>query len=145
VGEPSVSGAGGVTAIENWWGCNGGPTAVNACDKAVLYDAGSGSMTTDPHIVLTLGVSPNPVAVNNAVQLTASVNSDSSLSNPDSGQPGALQGLSVAFGVTVGGFSASPSSAITASGSATASVRPTSGPEAQQPLSTVRPSLQTSP
>jgi hypothetical protein len=127
VGEPGVSGAGGVTAIENWWGCDGGPTAVDVCDKAVLYDAGSGTMTTDPHIVLTLGVSPNPVAVNNAVQLTASVNSDSSLNNPVSGQPGALQGLSVAFGVTVGGFSASPSSAITASGDATASVTPTSG------------------
>ena len=127
VGEPGVSGAGGVTAVENWWGCNGGPTAVNACDKAVLYDAVSGSMTTDPHIVLALGVSPNSVAVNNAVQLTASVNSDSGLNNPVSGQPGALQGLSVAFGVSVGGFSASPSSVIAASGDATASVTPTSG------------------
>jgi hypothetical protein len=126
VGEPSSTGAGAITATENWWGCNAGPTTTgDGCDQAVLYDATNGSMSATPNIVLTLGVSPNPVNLNSALQLDASVNTDSS-SGTVPGGPGALQGLSVTFSATVGTFSATPSAAIDGTGNATASVSPTS-------------------
>ena len=126
VGEPGGAGAGGVTAIENWWGCNAGPTTPSdGCDQAVLYNSGTGSLTTDPHVVLSFSASPNPDIINNALQLSAAVNTDSG-GNPYAGGPGALQGLNIAFAVTAGAFSASPSAAIDASGNATQSVTPTS-------------------
>jgi CSLREA domain-containing protein len=127
VGEPGQSGAGGVTAIENWWGCNAGPqTASDGCDQAHLYDAGTGSLTTSPNIVLTLGVSPGSVAVGTAIQLTAAVNTDSNLGSV-SGSPGALLGLDIALSATVGSFTSPPSStAINATGEAAESITPTS-------------------
>lgn len=125
-GEPSSTGAGAVTATENWWGCNAGPlTAADGCDQAVLYDATNGSLSATPNIVLTLGVSPNPVNLDSTLQLDAAVNTDSS-SGTVPGGPGALQGLSVAFTATVGAFSASPLATIDGTGNATTPVTPTS-------------------
>lgn len=126
VGEPGTSGAGGVTATDNWWGCNAGPqTSGDGCDQAVLYDSSTGSLSTDPNIVLTLAVSPNPVALNSALQLNASVGKDSG-GGTVSGGPGPLEGLSIAFSATVGTFSGTGSDAIDSNGNATASVTPTS-------------------
>ena len=126
VGEPSSSGAGAVTATENWWGCNAGPTtAADGCDQAVLYDSTNGSMSATPNIVLTLGVSPNTVNLDSPLQLDAAVNTDSN-SGTVPGGPGALEGLTINFTATVGAFSASPSATIDGTGNATASVSPTS-------------------
>ena len=125
-GEPSSSGAGAVTATENWWGCNAGPvTSADGCDQATLYDPSTGSMSVTPNIVLTLGVSPDPVNEGSALQLDAAVNTNSS-SGTVPGGPGALQGLTVDFAATVGAFSASPTATIDGTGNATTSVTPTS-------------------
>lgn len=125
-GDPSITGAGGVTATENWWGCNAGPTTVgDGCDQAFLYDAVNGSLSTDPHIVLALGVSPGSVNAGAPITLTASVKNDSASGSP-SGQPGALLGASIAFGASVGSFSATPSGLIDATATSAAQVTPTS-------------------
>lgn len=126
VGEPATSGAGGVTATENWWGCNTGPqVAADGCDQATLYFNGAGNLSTDPNIVLTLTPIPNIVQVDSSLQLAASVSADSN-GNPVPGGPGPLQGLSVGFTVAVGAFNGSSSDAIDASGNASITVTPTS-------------------
>jgi CSLREA domain-containing protein len=127
VGEPGTSGAGGATATENWWGCNAGPrTASDGCDQAALYDGSTGTLTTAPNIVLTIVAAPDPVTINNPLELTASVGTDSG-GGAVSGGPGALQGLSVVFSATVGTFSGGGSAAIDSSGNAAVSVTPNSG------------------
>ncbi len=124
VGEPGSTGAGSATATENWWGCNTGPaTTGDGCDQAVLYDPSTGSLTTSPNTVLTLGVSPNPVTAGSALQLDAAVNTDSS-SGTVPGGPGPLKGLNIAFTATVGSFSASPSKIIDGTGNAITKVTP---------------------
>jgi hypothetical protein len=125
VGEPGTTGAGGVTAIENWWGCNGGPVAAAPnCDQALLYDASTGALATSPNIVLALTVSPNPVLANQPLQLLATVNKNSSGGTvPNS--PGALAGLTIPFAVDSTGFTDSPTASIDNSGNATQTVTPT--------------------
>ena len=62
-----------VTAEQNWWGCNAGPSD-GACDDV------SGNPTVpdfDPWLVLSLMADPTTVAVNGTSDLTADLNRDS--------------------------------------------------------------------
>jgi hypothetical protein len=65
-----------VTAVNNWWGCNGGPGSAG-CDEA-LYTGVSGFLDADPWLVLGIGTADDVVEVgfDTAVQASVQTNSD---------------------------------------------------------------------
>jgi hypothetical protein len=79
------------SATDNWWGCNGGPGAAN-CDVT------GGSVSFNPWIVLSQSASPNPVSINQATTLTASLLKDSAGLPLSPANLGALIGLPITFG-----------------------------------------------
>jgi len=105
------SGTGGsastVTATDDWWGCNTGPSAA-PCDTAAIEGGTGATLTDSPWMVLSLAASPTSVQAvspNNTSSLTADFLHDSSpaavsLSNID-----VLLGLPITFGATAGTIS----------------------------------------
>jgi CSLREA domain-containing protein len=84
VGDPGGADAGGVTATENWWGCNAGPaTAADGCDQAVLYSA-DGSLTTAPYAQLGFSSDITSIPAGGSMNLTVALNKDSN-GNPITG------------------------------------------------------------
>jgi hypothetical protein len=59
-----------LTAVHNWWGCNGGPGTIN-CDAI----NGSGTTSFNPWLVLT--VASSKAKASSAVQITVDMNHDS--------------------------------------------------------------------
>jgi len=109
------SDSGTVTATDNWWGCNAGPSA-SPCDTAVTA-AANGSLSIDPWMELVLSPSAAQNVENGGtIGLTALLDHDSGgnvhTTNwvPD--------GTPVGFGTTGGIGSDNPSSTTTSSGMA---------------------------
>ena len=113
-------GPGTVTATNNWWGCNSGPSAP-PCDTAVLSGAGGGGATLafNPWLVLSLGASPSSVLPNGTSALTADFLHKSDATTVVPADIAVLLGLPIAFGATHGTISGAQAT-IQATGTATA-------------------------
>lgn len=121
-------GAGQAIATENWWGCNQGPsTASDGCDQAELLNSG-GSLTTAPYAVLGFGANTTTVSPGSSINLTVTMNTDSS-NNPISGAfPAVATDYPYTFNVT--GVTANPpltTGTFNTSGVGTATLTPESG------------------
>jgi hypothetical protein len=105
---------GTVTATDNWWGCNAGPSA-SPCDTAVLV-SGSGSLNFTPWLKLSLSPSTAQSVENtDSINFTADLNHDSNGNPVGSNIP---NGTPVGFGTTGGIGSDNPTSTTTTSGTA---------------------------
>ena len=121
VGNSAATGSGFVisgdvgsigTVIDNWWGCNAGPSNTG-CD-GVFIDTGDGATgAINPWLVLSITASSTQFLPNGTATLTADLTHDSAgtggFSVPD--------GTGVVFGGTLG--TDNPASAITTNGLAT--------------------------
>jgi len=70
--------SGEVIATDNWWGCNGGPTASgDGCDQAVLYksSSGNGPLTTAPYAQLGFTSNITTIPVGGSMDLTVTMGS----------------------------------------------------------------------
>src|SRR5271157_1681312 len=106
--------SGTVTATDNWWGCNAGPSA-SPCDTAVIV-AGSGSLNFNPWLKLSLSPSTAQTVENtDSISFTADLNHDSNGSPTVNNIP---DGTPISFGTTGGIGSDSPSSTTTSGGTA---------------------------
>ena len=107
--------SGTVSATDNWWGCNGGPSA-SPCDTAVLDSGGSGTLSFNPWLELSLAPSTAQSVENNGTLVfTADLNHDSNGSATASHIP---DGTPINFGTTGGIGSDSPLNTTTSSGTA---------------------------
>jgi len=106
-GDPEGPGAGSVTATENWWGCNAGPTTTgDGCDQAVLYDSSTGNMTVAPYAQLGFTSDVTSIPPGGSMNLTVGLNNDSN-GNPITGAfPAVAADYTYSFDVT--GVTASP-------------------------------------
>ena len=68
------SGTTTTTAINNWWGCNEGPN-LDGCDTH------SGTVTSDPWLIMTLEISPNPARVGNVARTIGTLSDPGALAN----------------------------------------------------------------
>jgi len=120
--EPGTGGsASTVSASENWWGCNGGPSAA-PCDTAGIISGTGATLTDSPWIVLTLAANPTSVqavAPNNTSALTADFLHDSSNASLSASNIGVLLNLPISFGATAGSISGAQAT-IQSDGTATA-------------------------
>jgi hypothetical protein len=91
-----------VVAINNWWGCNGGPGA-SGCDT--VHTTGTGPLTTTPWLELSVSANPASIETNATSTLTADLTHNSS---------------------GTGGFSVPNGTPVTFGGTLDSSVNPTS-------------------
>jgi hypothetical protein len=88
---------GSIDAIDNWWGCNGGPGA-SGCTVV------SGDVTFDPWLVLGVSASPTSVAAGGHSRVTADLTRNSN--GDDTSSSGTLpDGTSVDFATDLGNLS----------------------------------------
>lgn len=118
---------GSVNAENNWWGCNTGPTAAGACDKAADTGApGAGSLDINPWLQLKVTASPSticnstPSTLGNTSTITASFLNNSDGTAIPVANLSSLIGLSVTWGPTTLGSLSGQQLSIQASGTATA-------------------------
>jgi hypothetical protein len=123
--SPSGSGAGKITATENWWGCNGGPGATG-CGKTAQFNVASGdSLVTNPYAVLSLSASPTSINQGDSITLTAGITKDNNGSTISGAFP-AVQGLTPTYSTNVGGDTIAAAQPFTSAGVSTATLTPSS-------------------
>jgi CSLREA domain-containing protein len=123
--SPSGSGAGKITATENWWGCNGGPGATG-CGKTAQFNVASGdSLVTSPYAVLSLSASPTSINQGDSITLTAGITKDNNGSTISGAFP-AVQGLTPTYSTNVGGDTIAAAQPFTSAGVSTATLTPSS-------------------
>jgi len=109
--------AASTSALNDWWGCNGGPGA-GGCDDAATTT--EGTLTFNPWLFLTNTASPDTINVGQSTTLTASVLQNSVGQSLTPAQVAVLVGLPLTWnGAVDGGFSTTQS-VLQASGQATA-------------------------
>lgn len=104
------------TATNDWWGCNGGPTAVG-CDQAVTNNAG---LTVSPWIVLANTASSATLHPGGSATLTASFRQNSSGQALSAANVSALQAKPLSWTAGVNGSISAPQNFVGADGLATA-------------------------
>jgi len=109
--------AANTSAMNDWWGCNGGPGA-GGCDSA--YSNLGGTLVDNPWLIITNTASPNPINVGQSTTLTASVLQNSAGQSLTPVQVTVLLGLPLTWNGAVDGGLTSTQSVIQASGLATA-------------------------
>ena len=97
----STGTVGTIDATENWWGCNLGPNNPG-CDS---IGGVTTNITTNPRIVLTHTVSPNPITVGQSTTVTASFLRDSAGNALTLANISRLLGLPITFVPTRGTIS----------------------------------------
>jgi len=117
----SVINSASVNALNNWWGCNGGP-GDSGCGSITGDGAGGSFGSTvkfNPWIVLTL--TPNPLAIQTggSATVTASFLQNSSAATLTASQVSALDDVPIAFDNAVLGSLSGAQTAIQSSGKAT--------------------------
>jgi CSLREA domain-containing protein len=110
--------AGTATVTDNWWGCNSGPSAT-PCDVAAL-DAGSGTVTFSPWLVLSNSASPTTILTSGTSTLTASFLQNNLGATVSNSNVGPLVGVPVTFNNAVLGAISGAAASIQSSGTATA-------------------------
>jgi hypothetical protein len=129
----NATSGGTVDAVDNWWGCNGGP-GTSGCSVI------SGTVTSNPWLVLGTSASSSLVATGGSTTVTADLTHDSAAA--DASGPGTVRdGTTVGFSTDLGTLSApsAGTSAGTASvtlGSATAGTAHVSATVGGQVVST---------
>jgi hypothetical protein len=118
-----ISGAGGVNADNNWWGCNSNPVnavSTSPCNQA-SRDVAGGPLTLTKWLQLKTTASPNPIcnAGSNSTTVTASFLSNSAGEAVTAANISRLIGLPVTWTSTLGSLSAQQTT-IQAAGTATA-------------------------
>ncbi len=103
-------GGSAVTAINNWWGCNGGPGA-SGCDTVL---ASGGTANFNPWLVVSISASPTQILPNGTSTLTADLTHNSS----GTGGFSVPNGTPVTFGGTLDS-SVNPTNTTLTSGDAT--------------------------
>jgi hypothetical protein len=103
-------------AVNNWWGCNGGPGA-SGCDVAATD---SGGLTDAPYIVLTNSATSVSIPPAGTTTLTASFLQNSAGTVLTPSQISVLLGLPVTWGNAMLGTLSNPQTFIQANGTATA-------------------------
>jgi len=117
----SFESAGSVNAENNWWGCNTGPTAAGACDKA-----SGGSLDANPWLQLKVTASPGticsstPSNLGNTSTITASFLNNSDGTAIPVADLSQLIGLPVTWGPTTLGSLSGQQAIIQTNGTATA-------------------------
>ncbi len=117
----SFASAGSVNAENNWWGCNTGPTAAGACDKA-----SGGSLDVSPWLQLKVTASPNticsstPSGLGNTSTITAGFLNNSNGDAIAVADLSQLIGLPVTWGPTTLGSLSGQQATIQTNGTATA-------------------------
>ncbi|GAA0745344.1 fibronectin type III domain-containing protein [Dactylosporangium roseum] len=109
------AGGGTLTATRNWWGCNAGPGNAG-CDTTT----GDGTLTTAPHLRLTVAVEPASVVDGATATATAGFRTDSAGADVPAAQLGAVAGLPVTWSATGGTLSAEQGTIQAGQGTATA-------------------------
>jgi hypothetical protein len=87
--------SGTVNAINNWWGCNAGPTA-SPCDLV------AGTATFNPWLFLRLSASPTTINTGGTSTLTANFLTNSASQAISAANLTALVGVTATFGGTLG-------------------------------------------
>jgi hypothetical protein len=100
-----------VTAINNWWGCNGGPGA-SGCDTVF---ASGGTASFNPWLVLTISANSTQINTNSSTGLTATIDSNSSGGTGFS----VPNGTPISFGATLGSISGASTTLTNGTGTAT--------------------------
>ena len=126
-GDPAGGGAGSATATNNWWGCNAGPsTSGDGCDRAILYDASTGSMSVAPYAQFALSATNSTsVTLGGSLDLSITLNKNSSSATISGAFPAVATNYPYTFAVT--GVTASPaltSGTFTTAGTGTATLTP---------------------
>jgi hypothetical protein len=126
VGNTATSGGGAVynhanngattTALNNWWGCNGGPGAAG-CDVAATVVS---NLTYNPWLIITNNASPGTIGPGGSTTLTASVLKNSSNQTLTPAQVAVLIGLPVTWNGALFGSLSAAQTTIQPNGQATA-------------------------
>ena len=116
---------GAVNAVNNWWGCNTGPSAA-PCDTAVIIAGSVGSLTTTPWLRYTHTASPTNIVVGQTSTLTASFLTNSNNQAIAASNLDVLIGLPAIFNTPVRGTISGSPTTIQATGTATATFTGTS-------------------
>lgn len=118
----SMFASGTISAINNWWNCNGDPQTTGTCgEKARLIGTvGSGTLATTPYLVLrTTAASGNLCPSNYSTNITSGFLTNSSNNTISVSNLSHLVGLPITFSATNGTLS-SAQTTIQSNGTATA-------------------------
>jgi len=97
---------GSVNAINNWWGCNNGPSLTSGCNNASMIGTGyGGTLTNAPYLKLNVSSLNDSVCISNTQTVTAGFLTNSSNTLMDSSNLTALINLPISFTVVNGSVS----------------------------------------
>ncbi len=115
---------GSITASNNWWGCNSGPTT--CADKASRSSLSghSGTLTSTPYLQLRASASPGSICAGSTSSITADFSTNSASSTIPASNLSAFSGVPISFAATLGSASPTPT---TLNGSGTATTTYTAG------------------
>lgn len=116
---------GATNAVNNWWGCNTGPSAAS-CDTATLASGGTGSLNFNPWLRFTHTASPSSIVVGQNSTLTVSFLSNSNNQPIAAANLTALVGVPVTFSNALRGTISGAQAVIQSTGTATATFTGTS-------------------
>jgi hypothetical protein len=116
--------SGSINATNNWWGCNGGPTA--CADKAYrnTTTTNGGTLTSTPYMQLKAAASPTSICAGATSVVTADFSQNSAASTIAAANLSAFTGVPISFQAALG--TVSPTST-TLSSSAAATTTYTAG------------------
>ena len=129
-GEPTTAGGGNVTATNNWWGCNFGPSSSgHGCDQAAQVAASNpGTLTVLPYAeFLFSATSSTTIALGGNIGLSLTLNTNSS----NASIPGAFPAVNnsnypYSFALTGVTGNAIPNGSFSSTGTGSATLTPTS-------------------
>lgn len=104
------------TALNDWWGCNGGPGALG-CD---LASGDGGNLTFTPWLVVSNSANPNAITAGQSTTLTVSMLQNSAGQMLTASQVSVMTGVTVFWNGTYAGNLSSHQTTIQANGQATA-------------------------
>ena len=128
-GEPTTPGGGTVTATNNWWGCNFGPSSTgHGCDQAAqVGTTGLGTLTVLPYAeFLFSATTSTTISIGGSVDLSLTLNTNSSSASI----PGAFPAVSnsnytYSFALTGVTGNAIPNGTFSSTGTGSATLTPT--------------------
>jgi YVTN family beta-propeller protein len=97
-----TSGAGAVSAADNWWGCNEGPNS-SPCDRISGSISLKNGANQDAWITLGAGINPGTIRVGDSATVTASVLQDNNKNAIPASTVSVMNGVGVTFSGTVNG------------------------------------------
>ena len=129
-GEPTTPGGGNVTAINNWWGCNFGPSSTgHGCDQAAqVATSNPGTLTVLPYAEFVFSAtSSTTVSIGGNIGLSLTLNTNSSSASIPGAFP-AVNNSSYPYSFALTGVTgnAIPNGSFSSTGTGSATLTPTS-------------------